>query len=54
MSSSNVNLKKVDKWVLLSCTVVVEYVIVMDVLDLNSMINHCIQKIILNEEGMSA
>jgi len=30
--------KKVDRWAPLCCTVVVEYVIVVNVLDLNSMI----------------
>jgi len=40
--------KKVDKWVPLCCTVVVEHVIVIDVLYLNTIINHCIRKMVLS------
>jgi len=46
------NLKKMDKWVPLCCTVI-DYVIVMNVLYLNSIINHCIQKMILSGGSLS-
>jgi len=49
-----VQFKKVDKWILLCCTVVVEYFIVMELLDVNLMINHRIQKSILSGDYVSS
>jgi len=45
--------EKMYKWVSLCCTVVVKHVI-MDVLYLNSMINHSLQKIILSKGVLSS
>lgn len=51
----NNKIKQADKWVgVPQCyTVVVEHAIVMFVLDLNSLISHCVRKMILSEDGVS-
>lgn len=44
---------EMGKWAPFFCTVRVEWVTMMDVLNLNLM-NHCIQKTILSEDGLLA
>jgi len=44
--------KKVDEWITLCCTVVVEHVL-MNELYLNSMINHCVRKTIMSRDVVS-
>lgn len=46
-------MKKWDKWISLCCTVVVKCFIIMDMLNLYPMINHCIRKILLRVVGLS-
>jgi len=48
------NNKNADNWIPLCFIVVVEHVIVMNVLYLNSMINHCLRKTIVSEDVVSS
>jgi len=45
--------KKMGKWILIYCTSSIEQVIVRDMLNLNSLIHHCIQKTILSGDSPS-
>ena len=53
VSHVTIRSKKVDKWVALCCSVVVNHAVVIDMLYLNSMINNCIRKTILKGDVVS-
>jgi len=48
----DVNIKRVGKWVPFCCTIAVELVTIMIVLNRNSMIFRCIQKMILSGHNL--